>query len=139
MSRKIYFAGSIRGGRDDQEIYFAIIEELAKYGTVLTEHLGSKELGSEGEYTKTDTFIFERDMDWVREADVIVAEVSTPSLGVGYEIGQAQAMGKKILCLYRPSEGKRLSAMVSGNAYVQIAEYQSLEDVIKIFDNYFAS
>lgn len=139
MSRKIYFAGSIRGGRDDQEIYFAIIKELNKYGSVLTEHLGSKELGVEGEHTKTDTFIFERDMDWVSEADVIVAEVSTPSLGVGYELGQAQAMGKKILCLYRPSEGKRLSAMVSGNAYVQIAEYQSLEDVIKIFDNYFAS
>lgn len=139
MSRKIYFAGSIRGGRNDQEIYFSIIKELAKYGSVLTEHLGSKELGIEGEHAKTDTFIFERDMDWVSEADVIVAEVSTPSLGVGYELGQAQAMGKKILCLYRPSEGKRLSAMVSGNVYMQVEEYQSIEDVIQLFNSYFAS
>jgi len=139
MDRKIYFAGSIRGGRDDQEIYFAVIKELGKYGTVLTEHLGSKELGVQGEHTNTDTFIFKRDMDWVREADVIVAEVSTPSLGVGYELGQAEAMGKQILCLYRPSEGKRLSAMVAGNNYVQIEEYQTLKDVVELFSGYFNS
>jgi nucleoside 2-deoxyribosyltransferase len=67
--------------------------------------------------TRTDKDIFERDMEWVREADIIVAEVSTPSLGVGYELGQAEAMGKKVLCLYREQEGKRLSAMVNGNNY----------------------
>ena len=36
----------------------------------------------------------------------LVAEVTQPSLGVGYEIGRAVAMDKKILCLYRPQEGK---------------------------------
>jgi hypothetical protein len=40
-------------------------------------------------------------MSWLKEADVIVAEVSTPSLGVGYEIGKAEDMGKRILCLYK--------------------------------------
>lgn len=139
MDRKIYFAGSIRGGRDDQEIYFAVIKELSKYGTVLTEHLGSKELGIQGEHTNTDAFIFERDMDWVQEAGVIVAEVSTPSLGVGYEIGRAEAMGKQILCLYRPSGNKRLSAMVAGNSYVQVEEYQTLEDIVELFSGYFNS
>ena len=38
---------------------------------------------------------------------VIVAEVTQPSLGVGYELGRAVAMGKRILCLYRPQENKR--------------------------------
>ena len=37
----------------------------------------------------------------------IVAEVTQPSLGVGYEIGRAVAMGKRILCLYRPQPDKR--------------------------------
>ena len=37
----------------------------------------------------------------------IVAEVTQPSLGVGYEIGRAVAMGKRILCLYRPQQDKR--------------------------------
>ena len=36
---KIYFAGSIRGGREDKILYSQIIENLKKYGTVLTEHI----------------------------------------------------------------------------------------------------
>ena len=38
---------------------------------------------------------------------VLVAEVTQPSLGVGYEIGRAVDMNKRILCLYRPQPGKR--------------------------------
>ena len=136
---KIYFAGSIRGGRDDQELYFSVIAELQKYGTVLTEHIGNKDLTGQGEVKRTDKEIFDRDMEWVREADLIVAEVSTPSLGVGYELGQAEAMGKPVLCLYRESEGKRLSAMVAGNKYFNINVYSNLDDVTSILKKYFES
>lgn len=128
----IYFAGSIRGGREDQDLYFSVIKELQKFGTVLTEHIGKKELGVMGENTLTDTEIFERDMAWIKESDVVVAEVTTPSLGVGYELGQAESMGKKIICLYRKVEGKRLSAMISGNSYMKVFEYESLEDIKEI-------
>ena len=38
---------------------------------------------------------------------VLVAEVTMPSLGVGYEIGRAVAMDKNILCLYRYQPEKR--------------------------------
>lgn len=126
---KIYFAGSIRGGRDDKEIYLAIIKELQKYGQVLTEHIGDASLTSFGEAGTTDQFIFERDMNWVKESDIIVAEVTNPSLGVGYELGQAESMGKKVICLYRKVEGKRLSAMVSGNQYMKVFEYETLAQV----------
>jgi nucleoside 2-deoxyribosyltransferase len=136
---KIYFAGSIRGGRDDKELYFAIIEALSAFGTVLTEHVGDKTLEASGEHHLSDTEIFERDMDWVRQADVIVAEVTTPSLGVGYELGQAQAMGKPVICLFRTGTDRRLSAMVSGNTYMQVFEYRSLEDVAEIFEKHLQS
>ena len=46
---KIYFAGAIRAGRDNQEIYQQIIERLRKYGKVLTEHIGRKNLTADGE------------------------------------------------------------------------------------------
>lgn len=134
---KIYFAGSIRGGRDDQEIYFKIISELGLYGEILTEHIGNTHLTSEGEKERTDNDIYERDMAWIREADIIIAEVSTPSLGVGYELGQAESMNKPIYCLYRKTEGKRLSAMLAGNSKLQINEYSSLQDVKKIFETIF--
>lgn len=66
-------------------------------------------------------------MNWVRESDVVVAEVSTPSLGVGYEIGQAESMGKKILCIYRNGSPKNLSAMIEGNNRVKVLKYEELE------------
>lgn len=132
----IYFAGSIRGGRDDKELYLEIIRVLGRYGTVLTEHIGDRTLSALGEDGPTDTFIYERDMAWLNAADVVVAEVSTPSLGVGYEIGAME--GKKpILCLYRPQEGKRVSAMISGNANFLLKTYTSLADVEEILKVFF--
>jgi len=59
---KIYFAGSIRGGRDDKEIYLQIINHLGKYGKVLTEHVGDKNLSILGEDGKTEDYIFNRDI-----------------------------------------------------------------------------
>ncbi len=45
---KIYFAGSICGGRDDQPLYVRIIEHLKTYGTVLTEQIGRPDLTAAG-------------------------------------------------------------------------------------------
>ena len=109
----IYFAGSIRGGRGDQAIYEEIIDRLRRYGTVLTEHVGDVNLSLGGE-NAADCDIHDRDLDWLRSADVLVAEVTTPSLGVGYEIGRAVEWGKRVICLYRPADGKRLSGMIAG-------------------------
>ena len=132
---KIYFAGSIRGGREDAALYKQIIKHLAKHGNVLTEHLGDNTLTDMGE-DKPAVEVFERDVNWVKEADVIVAEVTTPSLGVGYEIGKAEEFGKKTLCLYR-GELRKLTPMVAGNANLLTKTYETLEDAALIIDNFF--
>ena len=106
---KIYFAGSIRGGRDDKELYLQIINRLRKYGEVLTEHVGNATLSHLGE-DHTNEYIYNRDMDWLNNSDIVIAEVTTPSLGVGYELGKSENQ-KPILCLYREQEGKSLSSM----------------------------
>ena len=124
----IYFAGSIRGGRGDQAIYEEIIERLRHYGTVLTEHVGDVNLPLGGE-NAADCDIHDRDLDWLRSADVLVAEVTTPSLGVGYEIGRAVEWGKRVICLYRPAGGKRLSGMIAGCGGVTVHEYSHVTDV----------
>ena len=56
---KIYFAGSIRGGTEDQDIYRALIEKLQPFGQVLTEHVGSQSLTDQGEQNKSDLEIFQ--------------------------------------------------------------------------------
>jgi nucleoside 2-deoxyribosyltransferase len=136
---KIYFAGSIRGGRDDKKLYLQLIQHLAQYGQVLTEHVGDGNLTEIGEDGPNDEYIYQRDMDWVSQSDVVIAEVSTPPLGVGYEIGKAEDMNKKMLCLYRNQQNKRLSAMISGNYNVKIAMYKTLEDVVSHIDSFFKS
>ena len=128
---KIYFAGSIRGGWDDAEIYYQIIEVLQGYGQVLTEHVGKKDLNEMGESALSDKQIHDRDMKWLLESDLMVAEVTNPSIGVGYEIGRAIEANKKIICLSRPVENKKLSAMISGNDIVKNISYSTIRDLKK--------
>jgi hypothetical protein len=84
---KIYFAGSIRGGREDVALYFQIIEYLKTYGEVFTEHVGDTTLSELGDDGPNNKFIHDRDLKWLQASDCIVAEVTTVSMGVGYEIG----------------------------------------------------
>ena len=133
---KIYFAGSIRGGREDAELYLEIINFLRKYGIVLTEHVGNKELKSMGEIKLTERQIHDRDAEWLLSSEVMIAEVSKPSLGVGYEIGIASERGIPVLCLYRQEEGKRLSAMIAGSQKVVNVTYQELEEAKAAIDSF---
>ncbi len=135
---KIYFAASIRGGRDDWASYLEIAKHLREHGSVLTEHVGDVELSAVGEDIG-DQKIHDRDLDWLKSSDYLVAEVTTPSLGVGYEIGKATEWGKPVLCLYRPAEGRSLSAMISGSKAVTLKEYQSPTELKEIFQGYFRS
>jgi 2'-deoxynucleoside 5'-phosphate N-hydrolase len=130
---RIYFAGSIRAGRDDVPVYEEIIRHLKLYGTVLTEHVGDYQLSIHGQSDLTDTFIHDRDVDWLLSSDVVVAEVTVPSLGVGYEIGTAVERGIRTIALYRGAPGQ-LSAMISGSKGVQLISYQSVPDVLVTLD-----
>ncbi len=116
-------------------MYNQIIEYLKFQGEVLTEHLGDHKLTSSGE-ARPAREIYERDREWISEADVVVGEVSTPSLGVGYEIAKAENMGKKILCLFRPMDGKHLSAMIAGNPNISLGQYSTIEEAQKIIDEF---
>ena len=83
---KIYFAGAIRGGREDAQLYENLIAYLNEKGQVLTEHIGRTDLNREGETSSKDEEIYNRDIKWLQSTDMVVAEVTTPSLGVGYEL-----------------------------------------------------
>ncbi len=124
---KIYFAGSIRGGRQDAEKYFELIDFLSTQAEVLTEHVGAAELGDRGEDAMPDHEIHRRDLEWLESCDAVIAEVTNPSLGVGYELGIAEKLGKPVLCLFDESQPEfRLSAMLSGNKKIQVHRYQSI-------------
>lgn len=136
---KIYFAGAIRGGRDDVHLYAEIVSMLKEYGTVLTEHLGDTSITGTGQMGqgKSAEDIYSDDVAWLDESDIVIAEVTTPSLGVGYELGRAEAKGKRIVCLFRINAGRHLSGMVLGNPNVKVFEYEKVEDLGSVFKEVF--
>ena len=135
---KIYFAGAIRGGRDDARLYLELVDVLKAYGTVLTEHVADEQTTALGE-SRDDIAIHDRDLAWLKEADCLVAEVTTPSLGVGFEIGKATEWNLRVLCLFRPSAGRALSALIAGSDRLAVREYKSAADLDEIFDDFFVT
>ena len=124
---KIYFAGSIRGGRQDAELYRKVITALQEKHQVLTEHVGDLSLSTVE--NKGDKAIYEQDMAWLRESDLVVAECTQVSLGVGYELAYAEAHSKEVHIFYRPKE-TQLSAMLSGDEYFHIHQYDSEDEIL---------
>jgi 2'-deoxynucleoside 5'-phosphate N-hydrolase len=132
----IYFAGAIRAGREDVAVYEAMITWLRSFGEVLTEHVGNKALTGVGDDGPNDRYIHDRDMAWLSGCDVVIAEVTAPSLGVGYELGWATALHKRVLCLHRKVSSRPLSAMISGSPGIQTATYSSMDEAKIIIESF---
>ena len=136
---QIYFAGSIRGGRKDKDTYLEIINHLKKYGNVLTEHIGNDMLDSSGENNIDDQYIHDRDIDWLLKSDMMIAEVTNPSLGVGYEIGRALENNKKVICLFKNNDYQKLSAMIRGAKELVCVEYIDMDDLKNKINKYISN
>lgn len=128
MLRKIYFAGSIRGGRDDQQLYAEIIDEIKKTDIVLTEHIGISSINVKETTDKNEQQIYEQDTSWLKECDMVIAECTNPSLGVGYELAFAEKLGKPVYIFYNHSR-TQLSAMLKGNPCFHIFPYKTKEEL----------
>ena len=131
--KKIYFAGSIRGGRADAALYARLIAHMKERHTVLTEHIGSPGLFPTTERGMTDGDIYTQDMNWLRSCDIVIAECSTPSLGVGYEMAYAEKLGKPVHIFFNKSRGA-LSAMLTGNPYFRIRYYETEDELFSMVD-----
>lgn len=132
---KIYFAGSVRGGIENASLFKEIISYLRKHGEVIGGEHADDDLASLQKNTD-DRSIYNRDSKRLDQADVLVAEVSTPSLGVGYEIGLSTQQNKKVLTLFKKTPGKKLSAMINGSPKVTNKSYENLEDIKRIINDF---
>ena len=133
MAKKIYFAGSIRGGRVDAELYRRMIEYMQRKHVVLTEHVGKSNLSLVEQVRERDARIYDQDTAWLRESDVLIGECTCPSLGVGYELAYAEAHGIPCHIFYDKTK-TQLSAMLTGNPYFHIHPYASEEEIYPQLD-----
>ena len=128
----IYFACSITGGREDQLVYQAIVDGLLGDGhEIPTAHLAKPNV-LELEAIVDPVEVYTRDVTWINASDALIAEVSTPSHGVGYEIAYALERGKPVLCCHR--YGVRVSKMITGNLnqHLRVTSYQTPSEAFQI-------
>lgn len=135
----IYFSCSITGGRQDQAEYSAIVNALHADGhDIPTEHLANINIVSiDNESTPAD--VYARDIAWLDACDAVVAEISTPSHGVGYEIAYALLNHKPVLCGFRSD--RKASKMITGNPdpLLRVVQYHKLEEFIAAMRQYLST
>jgi len=129
MNRKIYFSGSIRGGRNDAALYRRLISLMKETDTVLTEHIGDVGYSTDVRSIDGEQGIYLQDTGWLQECDLVIAECSTPSLGVGYELAYAENLRKPVYVFCRKEV--HLSAMILGDPYFQVFFYETEEELME--------
>jgi 2'-deoxynucleoside 5'-phosphate N-hydrolase len=128
----IYFACSITGGREFERVYQDLMTALLADGhEIPTAHLAESNVLALEAVTPARE-VYERDVIWIRKADALIAEVSAPSHGVGYEIGFALQVGKPVLCIHQ--ESRKISKMISGNPHprLTVQTYKGPEEAISL-------
>ena len=128
---KIYFACSITGGREYEKNYQAITRFLLDDGhEVPTAHLAKSNI-LDLEQIVIPNDVYTRDVDWIQASDILLAEVSIPSHGVGYEIGFALNLGKPVLCIHHAERG--VSKMITGNPHplLTINTYEDISQALE--------
>jgi nucleoside 2-deoxyribosyltransferase len=124
----IYLACTVRGNRGGLQAARALAETLEQHGhTVLTRHLLADDVDAV-ESKLTEREVFERDLDWLEAADLLVAEASGSSYGVGFEVGyvlgRAARTGQRVLLLYDAAREPYVSRLIAGNAHTACTTYR---------------
>lgn len=128
----IFLSASIRGGRQMLATYIEMCSYIQEKGhNVLSWHVADPEL-EKTEALLTEQEIYVRDMEFLEKSDCLIAEVSTPSIGVGYEVCSALQMGLPVMCLHNPEAN--VSAMILGDSSILTKEYDSIATMKKEID-----
>ncbi|MFW9904993.1 MAG: nucleoside 2-deoxyribosyltransferase [Candidatus Thorarchaeota archaeon] len=136
---KIYLSGAIRGGREFQKNYQIINDYLKENGyEILTHHVASPNV-LEIEESIPDVEIYTQDINWLQECDALIAEVSIPSTGVGYEIAYALTFNKPVLAIYE--ENRIISVMILGNTspHLTVLSYPSIPRLLSQIKHFLSS
>lgn len=136
-SLQIYFCGSLRGCTPLSDTYKKIVDHLERHGTVLNRVIAYPD-GSEKHFD--DRQIYERDLSLFSQSNVMVAETTSPSHGVGIELGWAIARKDyPILSLSKAQKEFQTSALIAGSDRIVCKEYADEQDIRVIVDQFMAS
>lgn len=140
----IYLACTVRGDRGALGVARALADALECMGhQVLTRHLLEDDVET-AESMLSEREVFERDLEWLGAADVVIAEASGSSYGVGFEVGyvlgRSEVTGQRVLLLYDTARRPLVSRLISGNVHPHCTTYpyRDAADLLRFVDTYLA-
>lgn len=136
MRPSVYFACAISAGRQDALVYSRIAAVLSCHARVITPEFAAVDFFEDPSLSPAR--VNERDLNLLVNADCLIAEITVPSLGVGYEISKAESWGKPVLCLYRPRAGVA-SPMITGAKGVAAVRYRKQSDLAAVIEPFLAT
>jgi nucleoside 2-deoxyribosyltransferase len=118
---RIYLACTVRGDRGAVEGLRALVAALESSGhTILTKHLLDDNVDT-AESALTERQVYERDIEWLEACDVLIADASGSSFGVGFEVGyvlgRTDRTDQRVVLLYRADRRDKVSRLIVGNAH----------------------
>ncbi len=129
---KIYFGFTVAGDRSSGTTAARIVELLEELGhEVLTRHL-IREDAWQADRSVSPQEVYRRDLNWLQQCDLFVAEVSGSSFGLGFETGYVLgATTKKVSLFYRRDVEKKISLLITGITHpnCKLVPYSDLEEV----------
>jgi nucleoside 2-deoxyribosyltransferase len=134
----IYLACTVRGDRGAIAALRSLVAALESAGhTILTKHLLEDEVEG-AESALTERAVYERDIAWLEACDVLIADASGSSFGVGFEVGYVLARSdrtpQRVVLLYRADRRERISRLIVGNAHprCRTIPYTDTDELIRV-------
>ena len=117
----IYLACTVRGDRSAVAALRELVHDLETGGhTVLTKHLLDDDIET-SESALTERQVFDRDIAWLDACDLLIADASGSSFGVGFEVGyvlgRSDRTQQRVLLLYRADRSDVISRLIIGLAH----------------------
>lgn len=137
---KIYFAYTIRGDKSRVDVARRIVDMLKERGHHVMTEMFLLDKAAENDSRLKPQEIFDRDVQWLKECDAFVSEVSGSSFGIGFELGFVLgSMNKKAFVLYDKSYEEKISRMAIGNTHKNctVFGYNDMNDVKKFIEKNF--
>jgi 2'-deoxynucleoside 5'-phosphate N-hydrolase len=129
---KIYFGFTVAGDRSSVVAATKIVELLEELGhEVLTRHLIREDAWQVDRFISPQE-VYLRDMMWLEQCDLFVAEVSGSSFGLGFETGYLLgATEKKVVLFYRRAVETKISLLITGITHpnCRLVPYSELDEV----------
>ena len=129
---KTHFGFTVAGDRSAIDTARRVIELLEEYShEVLTRHLVAANAW-EADRLISPQGVYRRDMAWLDQCDLFIAEVSGSSFGLGFETGYLLgATNKKVILLYRREFERSISLLITGNTHANctLVPYATMGEV----------